>query len=250
VSRALTPRLNAELTVDYSVAPLQITHAHRDAIQATRASFDAAFGRWTSLTTNWTPISVSSTTAFEGDSGHHVLTSGAVSINLRTTGIIVPYATVGAGLISTTGKTPRATLTGNYNWRVTPTPPLPVVTFNETDNVAVTDTRDNHTVAAVLGGGVKYYVSPRYGIRLDVRLSLTKNTASTLLDAHPVGSRPADPSVPQGVLNPPTNPTIVFSTSPNVTSTLSGPDINGLPTYSGSGIVSHTNITAGIFWRF
>jgi hypothetical protein len=244
----LTPRLSAELTVDYSAAPLQITPANSDAIEATRASFQAAFERWTSLVTNWTPVSVSSTTALEGGSGHQVFTSGALAVNLRTSGTIVPYATVGAGLISTTGDTPTATLTGRNHWRVIPTPPLPALTFDETDTVRVTDARTDHTVAAIIGGGVKYYASSRYGIRLDVRVSLSKNTASTLLDATPSG--PATPLSPQGVVNPPTNPTIVFSTSPNVPATLSGPTITGLPTYSGTGIVSHTNIAAGIFWRF
>lgn len=250
VSRALTPRLSAELSVDYSMAPLQITEATSDAIEATRASFDAAFGRWTSLLTTFTPIGVSSTATLEEGGGHQVFTSGALNINLRTTGNIVPYATVGAGVISTTGKTPSATLTGNHQWRLTPLPPFQPVTFNETDSVTVTETRDEHAVAAVLGGGVKYHVSPRYGIRADVRVSLTRNSASTVLDAHPLGSRPATEPSSQGVMNPPTNPTIVFSTSPNVPSTLSGPDIAGLFTYSGSGIVTHTNITAGIFWRF
>lgn len=250
VSRALTLRLSAELSVDYGMVPLQITQANSDAIEATRASFDAAFRRWTSLLTTFTPIGVSSTAAFEEGGGRQVFTSGALNINLRTTGNIVPYATVGAGLISTTGKAPSATLTGNYQWRLTPLPPFQPVTFDETDSVTVTDTRDEHAVAAVFGGGVKYHVSRRYGVRLDVRVSLTKNSASTLLDTHPLGSRPASEPSSQGVMNPPTNPTIVFSTSPNVPSTLSGPDITDMPTYSGSGTVSTTNITAGIFWRF
>jgi hypothetical protein len=250
VSRALTPRRNAELSVDYSVAPLQITQANSDAIEATRASFDAAFRRWTSLLTTFTPISVSSNAAFESGGGHQVFTSGALNINLRTTGSIVPYATVGAGLISTTGATPGATLTGNYQWRLIPLPPFLPIIFNETDSVAVTDSRDKHAAAAVLGGGVKYHVSPRYGIRVDVRVSLARNSARTLLDARPLGSRPATDPSSQGVMNPPSNPTIVFSTSPNVTPTLSGPQITGLPTYTGSGIVGHTNIAAGIFWRF
>ena len=48
-----------------------------------------------------------------------------------------------------------------------------------TDNVTVRDARDNRTVAGVLGGGMKYHVSPRWGIRLDARVSLSKNAAST-----------------------------------------------------------------------
>ena len=43
VSRVLTPRLTAELSVDYSLARLQITQANSDSIEATRASFIPAF---------------------------------------------------------------------------------------------------------------------------------------------------------------------------------------------------------------
>ena len=105
---------------------------------------------------------------------------------------------------------------------------------------------------------MKYHVSPRWGLRLDARVSLNKNTASTVVDAAPnvtLGLLPAG----RLVLN--TDPTLQFSnnssdpvTALSVTavaaSTLTGPAITGLRTFSGSGISSHTNITAGIFWRF
>ena len=43
VSRVLTPRLSAELSVDYALAGVEIARANRDAVEATRASFIAAF---------------------------------------------------------------------------------------------------------------------------------------------------------------------------------------------------------------
>jgi hypothetical protein len=63
----------------------------------------------------------------------------------------------------------------------------------------------------------------------------------------------------RGLLN--ADPTIQFSnnssdpvTALGVTavaaSTLTGPAMTDLRTWSGSGVSSHTNITAGIFWRF
>ena len=124
--------------------------------------------------------------------------------------------------------------------------------------MTVRDARDERTIAGILGGGMKYHVSPRWGLRLDARVSLNKNTASTVVDAAPnvtLGLLPAG----RLVLN--TDPTLQFSnnssdpvTALSVTavaaSTLTGPAITGLRTFSGSGISSHTNITAGIFWRF
>lgn len=74
---------------------------------------------------------------------------------------------------------PSATLAGNYRLLSVGAP------MNESDTVTVRDARDAHTVAGVLGGGLKYNVSPRWGIRLDARVSLSRNTAGTTLDATP-----------------------------------------------------------------
>ena len=253
VSRVLTPRLSAELSVDYSLARLQITQANSDSIEATRASFIPAFNGLITFNPNRMLNSLTSTAALESGGGHQLFTSGALIINLRTIGDVIPYATVGASLVSTTGKTPSATLKGNYQFLIQTSAP-----FNETDNVTVRDARDDRTVAGILGGGVRYHVSPRWGIRLDARVSLSKNTASTVLDATPnvaLGLLPTG----RAVLN--ANPTIQFSnnssdpvTNQGVTavaaSTLTGSALTGLRTFSGSGVSSHTNITAGIFWRF
>ena len=256
ISRVLTPRLTAELSVDYSLARLQITQANSDSIEATRASFIPAFSgllvpSGLAINVNRVLNSVTSIAALERGSGHQLSTSGALLINLRTTGDVIPYATVGASLISTIGGMPSATLAGNYQFLSVGAP------MNESDTVTVRDARDAHTVAGILGGGVKYHVSPRWGIRLDARVSLSKNTAGTTLDATPnvvMGGLPAG----RFMFLAPT--TIMFSnstlpvTGQGVTvvgiSTLTGPALTGSRTFSGSGVSTHTNIAAGLFWRF
>jgi hypothetical protein len=253
VSRVLTPRLSAELSVDYGLARLQIAQANSDAIEATRASFIAAFNGLITSNPGRVLKSLTSTAALENGNARELLTSGALVINLRTIGNVIPYATVGASLVSITGNMPSVTLKGNYQFLNPSGSPI-----NETDNLTVRDDRDNRTVAGVLGGGVKFHVSPRWGIRVDARVSLSKNAASTVLDATPnvaLGQLPAG----RLVLN--ADPTVVFSnnstdpvTAIGVTaiaaSTLTGPALTNLRTFSGSGVSSHTNITAGIFWRF
>ena len=252
----LTPRLTAELSVDYSLARLQITQANSDAIEATRASFIPAFTgllvpSGLAVNVNRVLDSVASTAALERGSGRQLSTGGALLINLRTSGDIVPYATVGASLISTIGGMPGATLAGNYQFRAVGAP------LNESDTVTVRDARDVRTVAGILGGGVKYHVSPRWGIRLDARVSLSRNAAGTTLDATPnvvMGGLPAG----RLLFLAPT--TIMFSnstlpvTNQGVTvigsSTLTGPALTGVHTFSGSGVSSHTNLAAGVFWRF
>lgn len=256
ISRVLTPRLTAELSVDYSLARLQITQANSDSIEATRASFVPAFTgllvpSGLSVNVNRVLNSVTSVAALERGSGRQLSTGGALLINLRTSGNVIPYATVGASLISTIGRRPSATLAGNYQFRAVNAP------MNESDSVTVRDARDAHTVAGILGAGVKYNVSPRWGIRLDARVSLSKNTAGTALDASPsvvMGGLPAG----RFLFLAPT--TIMFSnstlpvTNQGVTvagsSTLTGPALTGVRTFSGSGVSSHTNLAAGVFWRF
>jgi hypothetical protein len=251
VSRVLTPRLSAELSVDYGLAQLEVDQANRDSIEATRASFIPAFTGLILFNTNRVVNSITSIAALERGSGHQLSTSGALLINLRTSGNVIPYATVGASLISTIGRMPSATLSGNYQFVSAGAP------MNESDTVIVSDARDARAVAGILGGGMKYHVSPRWGIRLDARVSFSKNTAGTSLDATPnvvLGGLPAG----RFALIAPT--TIMFSnstlpvTSQGVTvtgiSTLTGPALTGFRTFSGSGVSTHTNIAAGVFWRF
>jgi hypothetical protein len=252
VSRRLTTRLGAELSVDYSLAPLQIRQSSSDAIEASRTSFISAFNGLITSHPMRSLRDITSTATVDRGSGHQLFTSGAIIVKLRTTGAIIPYAAFGAGVISMTGGTPGATLTGNYRF-ANPTGSL----IDETDRVSVTDARNRHAVAGLLGGGVKYYVSQRWGVRLDARVLLSNNAARTVVDAAPsvaLGLQPAG----RGILN--VNPTIQFSNSSDPitalgvtavhTSTLSGPAIDGRRTYTGSGVSTHTHVTAGILWRF
>ncbi|HTM24668.1 MAG TPA: hypothetical protein VL225_05715 [Vicinamibacterales bacterium] len=252
VSRTFTPRLSAELSVDYGLGRMQITQANRDAIEATRASFIAAFNGLITANPGRVLKSLTSTAALESGGAHQLFTSGALIVNLRAAGRIVPYATFGASLISSLGAMPRATLTGNYQFLNPSGSPI-----NETDTVTVRDVRER-SVGGILGGGVKYDVARRWGIRLDARVSLSRNSASTVLDATPnvaLGQLPAgrlvlNSSPTLQFSNNSTDPVTALSVTAVAASTLTGPAISGLRTFSGSGVSTHTSVTAGIFWRF
>jgi hypothetical protein len=252
VSRQLTPRLSAELSVDYGLARLEITPANRQSIEATRASFIEAFNGLITSNPGRTLKSLTSTAALDDGSAHQLFTSGALVINLMTSGRIVPYVTAGASLNAITGTLPSATLNGNYQFQNASGSQI-----NESDSVTVTDARAARSVAAILGGGVKYHVSARWGVRVDARVSLSKNNAGTVLDASPnvvLGTLPAgrfalnsDPTLQFGNSADPVTSLGVTAISP---STLSGPAITGLGTWSGRGVTGHGDITAGLFWRF
>ncbi|MEP6917910.1 MAG: hypothetical protein ABJC89_19850 [Acidobacteriota bacterium] len=253
VSRDLTPRLAAELSVDYGLAPLQLTQANGAAIEATRASFIPAFTGLITGNPGRVLKSLTSTAALETGRGHQLFTSGGLVINLKTTGAIIPYATVAASLISTIGRMPAAILTGHYQFLNPTGSPI-----DETDTVTIRDTRDTRTMAGVIGGGLKYHLSRHWGMRLDARVALSKNTVSTSLDATPnivLGQLPAgrlvlnaDPTLQFS--NNSTDPVTAQSVTAVASSTLTGPAITGLRTFSGTGVSSHTNIIAGLFWRF
>jgi hypothetical protein len=146
VSRVLTPRLSAELSVDYSLARLQITQANIDAVEATRASFIEAFNGLITSNPGRVLKSLTSTTTLDSGNARQLFTSGALVVNLRTAGNVIPYATVGASLISTTGNMPSVTLKGHYQFLNPSGSPI-----DETDNVTVRDARDSPVVAGILG---------------------------------------------------------------------------------------------------
>ena len=151
-----------------------------------------------------------------------------------------------------TGDLPSATLTGNYQFLLGSGPQV-----DEANKVTVHDARTRHTLAGVLGGGVTYHVSSRWGLRFDARVALSKAAANTDLDATPYVARLAPAG--RGALGG--TPSIQFSnnstdpvTSMGVTavaaSSLTGPPLSGHRTFTGSGAMSQANVTIGVFWRF
>jgi hypothetical protein len=68
--------------------------------------------------------SLTSTATLADGSTRQLLTSGAININLMTTGAFIPYVTFGAGVASITGDLPSATLTGNYQFLLGSGPPV------------------------------------------------------------------------------------------------------------------------------
>jgi hypothetical protein len=252
ISRTLTARVTAEFSVDYGFATLRTTPKNSEMIETTRASFIQAWRGIILFNPNRVLNSVTSTGTLADGNARQLFTSGAVNINLTTSGAFIPYVTVGVGVVRLTGDLPNATLTGNYQFRLGSGPPI-----DETDTVTVYDARTRHAIAGVLGGGVKYHVSSRWGLRFDARVALSKVAANTDLNATPNVARltPAG----RGALGG--NPSIQFSnnstdpvTSMGVTavgaSSLTGPPLSGYRTFTGRGAMSRANVTIGVFLRF
>ncbi len=242
VSRRLTPRFAAEFSADYNSGHLTMSSAGLSGIEASRSTFSSAFNGLLSTIPSVVPT-VASNSTIRDAVGHQIFTTGVLNINLKTEGKFIPYASVGGGMVVNRGDTPSATLVGNYRF-----PIAGVVPINETDTVNVRYTIDDHAFVGVLGGGFKYHISPRAGVRVDVRAHLSKNSINNLVDANPASVS----STPTGAIASFTTPSIQFSTIPvaNAPSSLSGPAISSFRTFTGSGTQTQFSIVPGFFLRF
>ena len=241
VSRVISPRLTVEVTVEFGPGTT-LSRGNLDRLESTRATFLSA---WNGLfsTGSFQSASLSSTvTPTVTEAGRQVFTTGAVNVALRTRGLLMPYVTVGTGLASSFGGTPTTTVVGAYRFVFNGTTPI-----NETDSVTIRHAAGNSLVG-ILGGGLKYYLSPRWGVRLDARWYLSPNAIDNLVDASPAVASGS----PAGSVASATNPAIQFSNSPStgIQSSLSGPAVTDYRIFEGGGIQSHLSLTAGIIRRF
>ena len=241
LTRRLGSRYFAELNVDYARTPLKFSDEALDGIEASRATFVSAL-RGLFVSGPAPNPSVSAATTFTDAGRAELATTGVFGVDLLTTGRLIPYVVGGAGVAHAGDEGPSAELLGSYAFPV----PGTTVGINDTDRVTLrVETRANSPVG-VFGGGFRYAASSRWGIRGDVRFLLGGVRNNLLLDASPtVGI--TNPGV---ILITPTNPSAVFSSSAFVPSSLSGPDVSGFRTFTGSGSSLRTNITAGVYIRF
>jgi hypothetical protein len=240
LARRLGSRYFAEFGIDYARTPLEFSQQARDGIEASRTSFINAF-RSLFLSGPSSNPTVTATSTFSDGSGSELLTTGVFGIDLMTSGRLIPYVVGGAGVAHSLGDAPTATLVGNYGFVV-----FAPAGINETDSVTVRLAAPSHSAVGVFGGGVRYNVSPRWGIRGDVRFFAGGGSNDVEVDARPTvvtGS-------PGVILITPINPSAVFSSTPAVRSSLSASAISGLQTFAGSGSAIRTNVAAGVYLRF
>jgi hypothetical protein len=243
VGYRITSRFTAEFNVDWAQGPLELTDAMRDGIEASHPTVRTVMnailvgtgGPFTNV------VSTSSATFPEFEKARQTFMTGAVNFNLLTGGF-VPYVTFGGGKVSQGGELPSVTIVENYQFRL-----FGVSPFNETDTVTLRYVTEDSGVI-VFGGGVKYDVSSRFGVRGEVRALFYDNKVSVLMNASPVVAT----TTPSTFIASGTNPSLQFSNNPisGQQSTLSGPAITDFTTFAGSGTVRHVNIAGGVYVRF
>jgi hypothetical protein len=253
VGRAINRRLGVEFTLDAARGRAAFSDDALDGIEATRASFINALNERNGLLASGLGIvfinpRLTSEATIDDERGRQVFTTGALTINLKQRGRVIPYATIGAGVVTNVGDLPRATIVGNYRFDSLGAAAgyFPV---NETDTVALSVvTAHQHPLVTVFGGGARILGSNRWGLRADVRAYISRNTLDVMVDATPQ----VVASSPLGAIASTFVPSIQFSNifGFGVDSTLSGSRIDGFKTFSSSGTAVHVSVSAGYFVRF
>ncbi len=244
LSRRVTPRLRVEFSADSLAGTVNLTDAALKGIEATRASFGPMWDGIIAtgggvLFANGSTSSIN--TLVNGTHSRWTFLTGAATFALSTGTRLVPYLTAGAGARVRSGDLPTVTLTGNYQFRFLSTAP-----FNESDVVKVHFAEQDTVPVGLFGGGVKYALSSRQGLRIDVRVHLSPSSLDTLVDAHPS----AVSGTPGFSISSATTPSLVFSNTSAPRSNLTGPAITDLKTFAGSGRDMRTSLTVGYFLRF
>ena len=242
LTRRFGARYSAELNVDYARTPLRFSETALDGIEASRRTFVNAF-RGLFLSGPSSNPTVTATAAITEGAGYELLTTGVFGVDLMTRGRLIPYVVGGGGVARSAGKAPSAALVGNYSF---PIPFSSAPGIDETDRVTIRVVPRATSPVGVFGGGVRYAASRRWGVRGDVRVFAGGGRQDVQIDANPSVAR----SSVGVILISPTTPSAVFSSSAAVTSSLTGPAISGLRTFTGSGSALRTNISAGIYLRF
>jgi len=259
IGRRLGRRFSAEVDIEYSRHNPELSQVARNVVQKNRTLFEAS---WSEVLSSLPEASVSSEATVHEGSGRRLVATAVLNVNLLTGDApkwsrrparhrFVSYLSLGAGLVSTSGEEPSATLVGRYRF-VSPESGAP---FEETDTVTVRIAGTVRTAfVGVVGLGWKKDVSDRWGLRMDARAYLSRNTGDTVLDARPsvtTGNPPSAVVVPNagdfGAIQFVNNSAGPYE---GHRSSLAGPAISGLETFQGSGILTQFNITLGAFLRF
>ena len=233
LSRAIGERFAVELTADYNRSALVFADGALTAIEATRATFVAALAR--ALAHGSIPSTVTSVTAVSEQRVAQLFTGAALLVKLRTSGKAIPYVIGGGGAVFNRGTTPSASLVGNYRFGASSQ------VFG-TDSVLLQYSVPNRHYVVIGGGGLKYYATPRWGVRIDGRAQIWRNEIENQVSATPARALESAgspfPIVASGALQ-------FSSTAP-----LTGRPLAGVTTFSGSGYQVQVSIVAGVFWRF
>ncbi len=177
LERAITDRFAVQIDGDFVLDHIAFTPEALTAIETARASWAAALQR--TLSASPLPSSATSVaTLTDHQRARQLVATGAFVVKLRTSGRTIPFITSGGGVVFNGGGTPEASLVGNY------TLDQPAQLFG-TDTVGITYSEASLKGVGLFGGGFTYDVTPKWGVRVDAREYVLKNTGETAIAITP-----------------------------------------------------------------
>lgn len=232
--RALSARLAVELSGDYIRSQVRFTPDVRAALDAASSSYQSALAQTLALSPEASSAS-SATTVIDDQLATRLVVTGALIVRLRTSGSTIPYILGGAGMMRDDGNALSATLDGHYV--------LGATSYLEArDIVWMRYQEPSRSVVVLVGSGITRDVSPRVGLRADLRFHVLKNAGVTLVDVAPSRVQQSQGS-PFPVL-------AIGGLRFDATGPLSGAPLTAAATFTGSGLRMHTAATVGLFVRF
>jgi hypothetical protein len=176
LTRWVNPRIDLEFSVDFSFRHGELASVVAPSLEATRASYEAAFNAFFATAPGlFANPSTVVTTTFQDRAGFEAIGTGTVNIRLGH-GTWQPYAAVGGGVIVGLGTFPSFTLKGDYQFEVNGFP------VHQTDTVTVHQRMPPRPLL-VLGGGLTRDLTPRLGLRADVRVYVAAGAPETSLES-------------------------------------------------------------------
>lgn len=244
LSRPITSRLSAELSLDVSQTPVTIEATTLGDIETSRASFVSAFnGLFSALPGSFTLTGVTATADVQNGRGRQVLASAGAVVRLTRDRKLTPYARADAGLITGNSGT-RAIVRGTYDFRAVVNAP-----FHESDLVTIKFSSGSGWLG-LAGGGATLGFSDRTGLRIDAGVAVSRNELRTTLSTGPFRTTTAAPFA--SMASGDTTPAIQFSNanSASVPSSLTGTPLQDFETFRGRGLQVQTAVSVGIYRRF
>lgn len=237
--RAFSDRTTLEIGADFLGSTRVASSDLETTVEAARRSFAETF---TELLRSgpFTSLAVDAVAGVTAAKRNEIAATLALNTDLGRLAGLIPYLTLGGGIITATGTQPTAELTGRYRFSI-----LGQVPIDESDRVTV---RFERPVAftTILGAGVRRDVTEQWGLRFDARAFVGPDSTRIRVTADPSIARGA----PGGFVESGTNPAIQFSNDPALGRRSSLDDAPLETVVFEGGIRSRVMVTFGLSRRF